>query len=64
MIICESLGITPAELLLGSGSPDSENAFVVSGANENTIIEAYRELSDSKKSRLLAYLSMLHNTKE
>jgi transcriptional regulator with XRE-family HTH domain len=64
MIICESLGITPAELLLGSGSPDSENAFAASGANENTIIEAYRELSDSKKSRLLAYLSMLQNTKE
>ena len=64
MIICESLGITPTELLLGKNSLDSTNSFAVSGTNEKTIIEAYRKLSDFKKSRLLAYLSMLQNTKE
>ncbi len=67
MVICEALKITPEELLIGT---DEGHDFRVTDVTEYTdnlemqIIRECRELSDSKKKRLLAYASMLANTKE
>ena len=66
MIICEALGITPGELLIGdlrSDFPQSDQT--VSEDNlDRQIMSACRELSDIQKKRLLAYMNMLMNMKE
>ncbi len=67
MVICEALKLTPEELLIGENGVDESilPGTLVSGDNiEMQIIKDCRELSDSKKKRLLAYMSMLMNTKE
>ena len=66
MVICEALEITPEELLIG-GSPDEVPAYdqtVSADGIDLQIMSECRELSESKKKRLLAYVSMLQNTKE
>ena len=66
MVICEALGITPEKLLIGK-SDDKEVEYdreiSVDGIEVNILREC-QGLSDEKKRRLLAYLSMLQNTKE
>ncbi len=66
MIICEVLEITPEELLIGKpveGVPTS-NPSVSPDGIDIQIMRECQELSESKKKRLLAYASMLQNTKE
>ncbi len=67
MVICETLKISPKELLIGNdeeiGAP-MEDAAAGAESLEMQIIKGCRGLSDSKKKRLLAYVSMLMNTKE
>ena len=65
MIICESLGITPEELLVGTPA-ERENSFDAGSENEldKQIISDVQKLSADQKKRLLAYMSMLMNTKE
>ncbi len=67
MVICEALEITPEELLIGKDEGHDAiltNPQVYTDDLEMKIIRDCRELSDSKKKRLLAYASMLMNAKE
>ena len=66
MVICEALEITPEELLIG-GAPDEVPAYdqtVSADGIDLQIMRDYLELSEAKKKQLLAYMSMLQNTKE
>ena len=66
MVICEALQITPEELLIGrrSSVKVDHDASVSMDGMEIELVKDYKELSDAKKKRLLAYMSMLQNTKE
>lgn len=72
MIICEALDITPEILLMGDdigdvgsgGNRNSKNHTDVDIASEDRIIEAYRNLPENMRRRLIAYITMLQNTKE
>ncbi len=67
MVICEALKITPEELLIGTDEycdVPLTGTTVYKDDIEMQIIRECRELSNSKKKRLLAYASMLANTKE
>ncbi|WP_026512635.1 MULTISPECIES: helix-turn-helix domain-containing protein [unclassified Butyrivibrio] len=64
MIICEALQISPVELLIGKENLEVTQEDISSGDIETQIISEFRKLSDSKKKRLLAYISMLMNMKE
>ena len=65
MLLCAALEVTPEMLLTGKGI--EETVDVLSNEketdSEGDVLLAYRELSASKKKRLLAYISMLQNTK-
>ena len=65
MIICEVLQIAPEELLMGQtiNGTDMYDKSLIANDIETQIIKECRELSDAKKRRLLAYVSMLQNTK-
>ena len=62
MVICESLNISPEELLMGDKK--NEKVSDISWEVDELILEGFTKLSDIKKKRLLAYMSMLNNTKE
>ena len=66
MVICEALQITPEELLIGK--QDNENSkydhSIITDDIEMQIMKECHNLSEAKKKRLLAYVSMLQNTKE
>jgi transcriptional regulator with XRE-family HTH domain len=67
MIICEALKITPEELLIGKDENYDiplTDTTVYTDNLEMRIIRECREMSDVKKKKLLAYASMLANTKE
>ena len=66
MVICETLQITPEELLVGTVDDSvSEYDLTVSDDEfEMRIVRECRELSDAQKKRLLAYMSMLQNMKD
>ena len=66
MVICEALQITPEELLIGKRSsvPADYDASVSMDGTEIELVKDYKELSETKKKRLLAYMNMLQNTKE
>ena len=65
MVICEALQIAPEELLIGANCdiiPQFDH--MVSGNDiDMQVMREYRELSDTQKKRLLAYMSMLKNTR-
>lgn len=67
MIICEVLDITPEMLLTGK---DIDPVTTADFANNNgslmerQLVSDYRELSEDKRRRLMAYLNMLINMKE
>ena len=66
MVICEALQISPNELLVGECSDEKQvsNQNISLGNIDIQIMKEYQELSESKKKRLLAYMSMLQNMKE
>ena len=66
MVICEALQITPEELLIGkrNSEPVDHDASVSMNGMEIELVKDYQELSETKKKRLLAYMSMLQNMKE
>lgn len=66
MVICEALGITPEELLIGKKDATVAKAdySVKDKSAEIRLVREYQELSESKKKRLLAYMNMLQNAKE
>ena len=66
MVICEALQITAEELLLGKSSDEAPvfDQPVSADGIDIQIIKECKELSESKKKRLLAYVSMLQNMKE
>ena len=66
MVICEALQITPEELLVGTvDDTASDYDLAVSDDEiEMRIVRECRDLSDTQKKRLLAYMSMLQNMKE
>ena len=62
MIICETLQITPEELLVGVPADTIENPHLTSSDDiEIQIAQNCREMSEAQKKRLLAYASMLLN---
>lgn len=65
MIICEVLRIPPEELLLGTVHERlyEYDQSAITDDIETQIIRECHGLSDIKKKRLLAYASMLQNTK-
>lgn len=66
MVICEALQITPEELLVGkqdNEKPEYDHSIITDDI-EMQIMKECRDLSEAKKKRLLAYVSMLQNTKE
>lgn len=65
MIICEVLQIPPEELLLGTAHDRlyEYDQSAMTDDIETQIIRECQGLSDTKKKRLLAYVSMLQNTK-
>ena len=66
MVICEVLQITPEELLVGKQNDEMSEYDHVINTNviEMQIMKECQDLSEAKKKRLLAYVSMLQNTKE
>jgi site-specific DNA recombinase len=65
-IICEALQITPEELLVGkqdNEKPEYDHSIITDDI-EMQIMKECHDLSEAKKKRLLAYVSMLQNTKE
>ena len=66
MVICEALQITPEELLIRkrNSEPVDHDASVSMDGMEIELVKDYQELSETKKKRLLAYMSMLQNMKE
>ena len=66
MVICEALEITPEELLIGKPADEvpAYDHTVSADGIDMQIMRDYLELSEAKKKRLLAYMSMLQNTKE
>ena len=66
MVICEALQITPEELLVGkqdNEKPEYDHSIITDDIEMQIMKECY-DLSEAKKKRLLAYVSMLQNTKE
>ncbi len=66
MVICEALQITPEELLVGkqdNEKPEYDHSIITDDI-EMQIMKECHDLSETKKKRLLAYVSMLQNTKE
>ena len=66
MVICEALQITPEELLVGkqdNEKPEYDHSIITDDI-EMQIMKECQGLSEAKKKRLLAYVSMLQNTKE
>ena len=66
MVICEALQITPEELLVGkqdNEKPEYDHSIITDDI-EMQIMKECQDLSEAKKKRLLAYVSMLQNTKE
>lgn len=66
MVICEALQITPEELLVGkqdNEKPEYDHSIITDDI-EMQIIKECHDLSEAKKKRLLAYVSMMQNTKE
>lgn len=66
MVICEALQITPEELLVGkqdNEKPEYDHSIITNDI-EMQIMKECHDLSETKKKRLLAYVSMLQNTKE
>ena len=66
MVICEALQITPEELLVGkqdNEKPEYDHSITTDDI-EIQIMKVCHDLSEAKKKRLLAYVSMLQNTKE
>ena len=66
MVICEALQITPEELLVGkqdNEKPEYDHSIITDDI-EMQIMKECHNLSEAKKKRLLAYVSMLQNTKE
>lgn len=66
MVICEALQITPEELLVGkqdNEKPEYDH-LIITDDIEMQIMKECHNLSEAKKKRLLAYVSMLQNTKE
>ena len=65
MVICEALQITPEELLIGKHENASidHNTSISMDSMEIELVKEYKELSETKKKRLLAYMSMLQNMK-
>lgn len=71
LIICEVLDLDPRMLLAGEGRSEMPEEVSYNMAErtdallmEEKMLYDYRELSDAKKRRLLAYMNMLQNTKE
>ena len=66
MVICEVLQITPEELLVGKQNDEMSEYDHVINTNviEMQIMKECQDLSEAKKKRLLAYVSMLQNMKE
>lgn len=66
MIICEALQITPEELLLGSidAASSSKGDAIDTNSFEHQVLDSCRGFSETQKSRLLAYISMLQNMKK
>ena len=68
MIICEVLQINPKTLLIGEGREHTEVSYSLEGDTsslvEEKLVYNYREFSEEKKRRLLAYMNMLENTKK
>ncbi|MCR4849767.1 MAG: helix-turn-helix transcriptional regulator [Lachnospiraceae bacterium] len=66
MVICEALQITPEELLIGKPADEvpAHDQTVSSDGIDMQIMRECQELSESKKKRLLAYVSMLQNAKK
>ncbi len=66
MVICEALQLTPEELLVGkqdNEKPEYDHSIITDDI-EMQIMKECHDLSEAKKKRLLAYVSMLQNTKE
>lgn len=66
MVICEALQVTPEELLIGKPVDEvpTYDQTISSDGIDMQIFREYQDLSESKKKRILAYASMLRNTKE
>lgn len=66
MIICESLKISPEQLLIGkTDEAEGVSDYTAKvGDVELQIVKECHGLSDSKKRMLLAYTAMLQNMKE
>ncbi len=66
MVICGALQITPEELLVGNQNDGKtgNDLAIISDDIEIQIMKGCHDLSETKKKRLLAYLSMLQNSKE
>ncbi len=65
MLLCSALEVTPELLLTGRGREEKLDkvSYEMKSDSEGDVLLAYRELSASKKKRLLAYMNMLQNTK-
>ena len=64
LIICEVLGVTPYELLLGAehtGQRSRENMTYVidKGTELGILVESYQQLKENQKRRVLGYMEAL-----
>ena len=62
MVICDTLEITPYELLTGTeggGSKKAEYVVVEKDSKDYVLLENYRELEEEAQKRLIAYAKVL-----
>ena len=67
MLICNTLEISPYELLLGAGeSKYGKPDFYMmdNGSEEARLVEIYQEIGDKDKARLLGYAEALRDMKK
>jgi len=62
MVICETLEVTPYELLVGTeggGAKKAEYVLVDKASDDYIVLDIYRNLEQEKKNRLLEYVKAL-----
>lgn len=70
MIICEVLGISPYELLLGSESKNKKNykeinhVILDKNSKEYQMIEAFFDFDEESQNKVIAYMNMLKEKKK
>lgn len=69
MDICRAIDVTPEQLLTGKGIDDEKNPLKTSvefhlDKTDRKLVEAYHDMEDSQKKRLMAYVKALKKLRD